>query len=92
MELSLLWVLWTGLSTNIQSLVETGILVVENAELRTELLAYSLLGIALEQTRELDSEKVDQAVECLLPLIGVSKAKAKRLAHAPLPEFSQVQP
>ena len=39
--------------------METGILVVESAELRTELLSYSLLGIAREQTRELDSEKVD---------------------------------
>ena len=81
-----------GLSANIQNLMETGILVVESAELRTELLSYSLLGIAREQTRELDSEKVDQAVEYLLPLIGISKAKAKKLAHAPLPEFSQVQP
>lgn len=70
---------------DVRALAEAGLVAGDNVDLR----AYSLFNVGSMQlvNPSFNPADADALIEIALPLIGISPAKAKRLAHLPLPEL-----
>lgn len=81
-----------GLVMHVKELIKKKILVVENFEIRIRSISACLLAGLAEQilnpaTKESDA---DVTIEVILEILGISPAKAKKLANGPLPELKAV--
>jgi len=79
--------LGAGFQQAVALLVEQGLLPADHIEARARAL---LAVVADEGIRQINMptatpEEADTVLEWALPMLGISPAKAKRLAHAPLP-------
>jgi AcrR family transcriptional regulator len=79
----------TGFAEALQYLADTEELVIDNLELRVmnhgSVLA-GILGMQLNNPDSTDND-ADTAIEIALGMLCISKAKAKKLSHAPLPKL-----
>ena len=80
----------TGFAENLQYLNQSKILSNDNLDIRVQNLGACLFGILDVQLHQPDSnaEDADTALEYALPMIGITPAKAKKLAHSPLPKLN----
>jgi AcrR family transcriptional regulator len=80
-----------GLVIHIQELVKKKLLVIDNQEIRIRMVSACLLTGLAEQifNPAAKFEDADNAVEVILGILGVSPAKAKKLAHGALPDFQK---
>lgn len=73
---------------NARALAAAGVISGDHLELRCQSV---VSAVAAEGARQLVGEATpvegDQVVEIVLPLLGITPAKAKHLAHSALPEF-----
>lgn len=80
----------TGFAELLQYLVDTEELVIDNLDLRVmnhgSVLA-GILGMQLNNPDSTDND-ADTAIEIALGMLCITKAKAKKLAHAPLPSLA----
>jgi hypothetical protein len=81
-----------GLVLHVKELMKKKILVVENFEIRIRSISACLLAGLAEQilnpaAKESDA---DVTIEVILEILGISPAKAKKLANGPLPELKAV--
>ncbi|MEI7794750.1 MAG: TetR/AcrR family transcriptional regulator [Thermoleophilia bacterium] len=79
--------LGAGFQQAVARLVQQGLLPADHIEARARAL---LAVVADEGIRQMNTptatpEEADTVLEWALPMLGISPAKAKRLAHAPLP-------
>jgi AcrR family transcriptional regulator len=81
----------TSLADHLQYLSATEELVIDNLEIRVMNHGSVLAGILGMQLNEPDStdNAADTAIEIALGMLCISKAKAKKLAHAPLPSLTR---
>jgi len=81
----------TGFAEELQYLADTEELVIDNLEIRVmnhgSVLA-GILGMQLHNPDSTDND-ADTAIEIALGMLCISRAKAKKLAHAPLPIFAR---
>ena len=77
----------TGFSENLRYLNETGIHTIDHLDLRVMNHGACLVAILKKQLDDPTSsdEEADTALEVALGMLCISPAKAKKLAHAPLP-------
>jgi AcrR family transcriptional regulator len=79
-----------GVGQRVMRLVATGAIKVDHVELR---LQNVIAGLSAELARQFMTGKpnaaaADVAVEIAISLLGITPAKARKLAHAPLPPIS----
>ena len=81
-----------GLVLHIKELIKKKILVVDNFEVRIRIISASLFAGLAEQILNPAAKESDADVtlEVILEILGVSPAKAKKLANGPLPELKAV--
>ena len=86
-----------GLFTNdvgqrVMRLVATGAVKVDHIELRLQNVIAGLLAELARQfmTGKPNAEAADVAVEIAISLLGITPAKARKLAHAPLPPLPPI--
>ena len=79
-----------GLVLHVQELMAKKILVIENAPIRIRSVSACILaGVADQLFNPAAQESdADDSIEVILGILGISPAKAKKLAHAPLPAHS----
>ncbi len=82
-----------GLVVHIQELVKKRILVIESAPIRIRSVSACILAALAEQLFNPASKEsdTDDAVEVILGILGISPAKARKLSHTPLPDYSTKQ-
>lgn len=76
----------TGFAENLKHLNETKVLSIDNLEIRVQNLGaclYGILDVQLHQPSA-SAEDADLALEYALGMIGITPAKAKKLAHGAL--------
>lgn len=81
----------SGLALHIKELVKAKILEMDNIEIRIQSVSACLLaamGNQLQSPRAKESE-ADAAVEIAIGILGISPAKAKKLAHEKLPSIKR---
>ena len=80
----------TGFAEQLHFLVKSKVLSVDNLDVRVSNLGSCLFGILNSQLHQADStaEDADTALEIALGMICIPAAKAKRITHLPLPDFS----
>ena len=73
-----------ALRAHMQFLIDEGILVIKNLDIRADNFDACLLALIGKQTSAtpMSEEDADTAIEIALAMLGVSPAKAKKLAHA----------
>jgi AcrR family transcriptional regulator len=79
----------TGFAEELRHLHRTKVLVIDNLEIRVMNHGAVLYGITEMQLNNPEStdDDADTALEISLGMLCISPAKAKKLAHAPLPSF-----
>lgn len=78
-----------GLVVHIQELLKKNVLAFDNPAIRIRSISACLLAALGEQlfNPKAKESEADTAVEIMLGILGISPAKAKKLAHSPLPKF-----
>ena len=78
----------------VQRLVATGAITAEHIELRLQNVLAGLLAELARQfmTGKLSPAEGDVAVEIAISLLGITPAKARKLAHAKLPPLAPATP
>jgi AcrR family transcriptional regulator len=85
--------LGAGFQQAVALLVQQGLLPADHIEARARALLAVVAdeGIRQMSTPTATPEEADTVLEWALPMLGISPAKAKRLAHAPLPPLEVTQ-
>ena len=85
--------LGAGFQQHVALLVQHGLLPADHIDARARALlsVVSNEGVRQMTTPTATPEEADMALEWALPMLGISPAKAKRLAHAPLPPLEVPQ-
>ncbi len=85
--------LGAGFQQAVALLVQQGLLPADHIEARARALLAVVAdeGIRQMSTPTATPEEADTVLEWALPMMGISPAKAKRLAHAPLPPVQVTQ-
>ena len=85
--------LMAGFQQAVALLVQQGLLPADRIEARARALLAVVAdeGIRQMSTPTATPEEADTVLEWALPMLGISPAKAKRLAHAPLPPLEVTQ-
>jgi AcrR family transcriptional regulator len=82
-----------GFVIHVKELIKKKILVVDHLEVRIKIISASLLaGLAEQLTNPAAKESdADATIEVILEILGISPAKAKKIATGPLPELKEQQ-
>lgn len=79
----------TGFGENLRHLQTSGELKIDNLDIRVQNFGACLFGILDTQLHNPNSEdaEADTAIEIALGMLCISPARAKKLAHSPLPQL-----